>query len=95
MISNDPSKASSLAGTDAIQTLTPSSFDPRNKYAAVLNAVRDAAVSGLSDASVDPSGVEVKVFRIEVGSSRVEYWVVALEMGEGRIVGFRTKAVET
>lgn len=52
-------------------------------------------MSGVSEASIDPSGVEVKVFRIEVGSSRVEYWVVALDMGEGRIVGFRAKAVET
>lgn len=57
----------------------------------MLRAVRAAAVEG---GSGDENAVEVKVYRVEVGTSRVEYYVVALD-GEGMLVGLRAKAIES
>lgn len=71
-----------------ITTLSASSFDPRNQYSGVFKAVR-AAASGKDE------DVEVKVYRVEVGPSRVEYFVLGLDTEQGRVVGFRAKAVET
>ncbi|OOF99619.1 hypothetical protein ASPCADRAFT_203390 [Aspergillus carbonarius ITEM 5010] len=73
--------------SDAIETLSPSMFDPRNQYAGVLRAVR-ASVG-------DEQGADVKVYRVEVGSSRVEYFVLGLDGKEGLLVGLRAKAIET
>lgn len=41
------------------------------------------------------SGVDVKVYRVEVGASRVEYWLLALNIEESLLVGLRVKAVES
>ncbi|KAL6232270.1 hypothetical protein BDW75DRAFT_243139 [Aspergillus navahoensis] len=78
--------------SDTIETLSPSSFDPKNQYASVLKAVRAAAVE---NSKGDESAVEVKVYRVEVGTSRVEYYITALD-GEGALlVGLRAKAIES
>ncbi|KAL4943485.1 hypothetical protein BDV06DRAFT_210983 [Aspergillus oleicola] len=77
--------------SSSVETLSPSSFDPKNQYASVLKAVRAAAVQGSGG---DEGSVDVKVYRVETGSSRVEYWVVALD-GEGLLVGLRAKAIES
>ncbi|KAL4933559.1 uncharacterized protein BDV17DRAFT_287209 [Aspergillus undulatus] len=77
--------------SSSIETLSPSSFDPKNQYSSVLKAVRAAAVH---DSGGDEGAVEVKVYRVETGSSRVQYWVVALD-GEGLLVGLRAKAIES
>lgn len=82
-----------MVESDAIETLSPSSFDPKTQYTAVVKAVREAAAA--SDSSVDESGVDVKVFRVDVGKSRVEYWVLALDAADGKIVGLKAKAVES
>ncbi|KAJ5081921.1 hypothetical protein NUU61_010185 [Penicillium alfredii] len=79
--------------TQGISTLSPSSFDPKNQYASALHAVRAAAVEQAADS--DPSGVDVKVYRVELTSTKLEYWVLALAAPEGRLVGLRAKAVET
>lgn len=71
-----------------ITTLSASSFDPRDQYPSVFKAVR-AAASGKDE------DVEVKVYRVDVGSSWVDYFVLGLETEKGRVVGFRAKAVET
>ncbi|ODM17714.1 hypothetical protein SI65_06502 [Aspergillus cristatus] len=71
-----------------ITTLSASSFDPRNQYPSVFKAVR-AAASGPDE------DVEVKVYRVEVGSSRVEYFVLGLDTEKGRVVGLKARAVET
>jgi len=76
-----------------ISTLTPSSFDPNNQYSSVFHAVRSAAVE--SDDNGDQSAVEVKVYRVELSSTKLEYWLLALDVVEGRIVGLRAKAVES
>ncbi|KAF7713507.1 Uncharacterized protein PECH_003326 [Penicillium ucsense] len=77
----------------AITTLSPSSFDPKNQYSSVLHAVRSAAVE--QDTDADQSKVEVKVYRVELTSTKLEYWVVALDGAEGRLVGLRAKSVES
>lgn len=43
----------------------------------------------------EEAGVEVKVYRVQVGSSRVEYYVLALDVDEGLVVGLRAKAIES
>ena len=55
--------SSLISDTDlssSITTLSSTSFDPRGEYAGVLRAVQDAA----------SSGAEVKVYRVEIGTSR-------------------------
>lgn len=79
--------------SQAISTLSPSSFDPKNQYTPVLHAVRSAAVEKASDA--DQSGVEVKIYRVELTSTKLEYWLLALDVPEGRVVGLRAKAFES
>lgn len=54
----------------------------------MFKAVR-AAASGQDE------NVEVKVYRVDVGSSRVDYFVLGLDTEKGRVVGFRARAVET
>ncbi|KAL2832947.1 hypothetical protein BDW59DRAFT_138955 [Aspergillus cavernicola] len=81
--------------SSSIETLSPSSFDPKDQYASVFRAVRAAAVQGSGSDGGDSSAVDVKVYRVEVGTSRVEYYVLALGGEEGVIVGFRAKAVES
>lgn len=73
--------------SNSIETLTFSTFDPRNQYSGVVRAVR-AAVG-------DEEGAAVKVYRVEVARSRVEYFVLALDGTEGLVVGLRAKAIET
>ncbi|EPS28233.1 hypothetical protein PDE_03179 [Penicillium oxalicum 114-2] len=77
----------------SISTLSPSSFDPKDQYSSVLHAVRSAAVEKDSDA--DQSNVEVKIYRVELTSTKLEYWVVALDGVEGRVVGLRAKSFES
>lgn len=79
--------------SNAISTLSPSSFDPKNQYASVLRAVRAAAVE--NDPSADESAVDVKVYRVELSSTKLEYWVLALEGAGSRLVGLRAKAAES
>lgn len=79
--------------SSSIETLSASSFDPKNQYESALHAVRAAAVEGDSDA--DQSAVDIKVYRVELSSTKVEYWVLALEPAEGRLVGLRAKSVES
>ncbi|PYH36153.1 uncharacterized protein BO87DRAFT_414695 [Aspergillus neoniger CBS 115656] len=88
----DAAALSNLVSPDAdlsnsIETLTFSTFDPKNQYAGVVRAVR-AAVG-------DEEGAAVKVYRVEVARSRVEYFVLALDGTEGLVVGLRAKAIET
>ncbi|PWY71622.1 hypothetical protein BO70DRAFT_399324 [Aspergillus heteromorphus CBS 117.55] len=95
----DASRLSSLISpnkdlSSAIETLSPASFDPRNQYASALKAVRAAVAQGSGD-SVDESAVDIKVYRVEVGSSRVEYFVLALDVERGLVLGLRAKAIES
>lgn len=79
--------SSLISDTDlsSITTLSATSFDPRDEYASVVRAVQEAA----------SSGAEVKVYRVEIGRSRVEYFVLGLDGDKGRVVGLKASAVET
>lgn len=77
----------------AISTLSATSFDPKNQYSSVFHAVRSAAVEKDNDA--DRSAVDIKVYRVELSSTKLEYWVLALDAVEGRVVGLRAKSVES
>lgn len=68
----------------SVEELSYSSFDPRGQYTGVRDKVRDAAGAG-----------DVKVYRVETEGARVEYFVLGLEKGQGRVVGVRAKAVES
>lgn len=91
LLTNDYQKAhlsSLISDTDlssSITTLSSTSFDPRDEYASVVRAVQAAA----------SSGAEVKVYRVEIGRSRVEYFVLGLDGDKGRVVGLKASAVET
>lgn len=76
--------------SQSISTLSPSDFDPKNQYSKALGAVRDAGSENDTDKSV-----ELKVYRVEATSTKVEYWVLALHKPESRLVGLRAKAVES
>lgn len=83
------SDSSSSLAQAGISTLSASSFDPKNQYSSVLKAVREAA------SGTDRSDVEIKVYQLAVGSTRSEYWVLALDGKGGRIVGMKARAVES
>lgn len=68
----------------SIEELSYSSFDPRGQYSGVREKVRDAA-----------GGADVRVYRVETGGARAEYFVLGLEKGHGRVVGVRARAVES
>ncbi|KAJ5505050.1 hypothetical protein N7463_007924 [Penicillium fimorum] len=79
--------------SQSISTLSPSSFDPNNQYSTALDAIRAAAVE--KDSGADQSAVELKVYRVEQTSTKIEYWILALHAPESRLVGLRAKAVES
>ncbi|KAJ5123925.1 uncharacterized protein N7515_007750 [Penicillium bovifimosum] len=79
--------------SQSISILSPDSFDPKNQYSAALDAVRAAAVE--KDSGAEQSAVELKVYRVEQTSTKIEYWVLALHAPESRLVGLRAKAVES
>jgi hypothetical protein len=54
--------------------------------------VRAAAVQSSGG---DESAVEIKVYRVETGTSRVEYYVTALDAEGSLLVGLRAKAIES
>ena len=70
-------------------------WDPRGMYGGVVRAVREAAGFGEKGEAGEGDDGEVRVYRVEVGVSRVEYFVVALERNGGRVVGVRARSVES
>ena len=67
----------------SVSTLTTKEFDPKGQYGDVVKAVEKAGNG------------KVKVFRIEEGRSRVQYWVLGWDKSEGKVVGLRARAVES
>lgn len=59
-------------------------WNVKDVYEEVVKAVRSAG----------GEKSEVKVFRVEHGSTRCEYYVVVVD-DEGNVVGFRARAVES
>lgn len=59
-------------------------FDPKDQYRDVVELVDSVAHGG-----------QVQVYRVHHGQTRAEYYVVALEKAQSRLVGIRAKAVES
>lgn len=70
-----------LIGSDKVEEVEGTSFE--GQYKKVMDAVKQAG-----------NGT-VKVFRVELKGTRAEYYVVAVDDKEGRIVGLKALAVES
>lgn len=71
-----------LIGNDKeVEEVKQKSFE--SQYKTVIDAVKKAG-----------SG-QVKVFRVELSSTRAEYYVVAVDEKEGRVVGLKALSVES
>lgn len=70
-----------LGGDKDVEEVKQKGFE--SQYKTVIDAVK-AAGSG-----------EVKVFKVELDRTRSEYFVVAIDEKEGRIVGLKALAVES
>ena len=70
----------------SIEELSVQDFDPQGQHKAVVDAVRQAGQGG--------SG-EAKVFRVEIGSTRVAYYVLTVAEDGRKLVGVVTNAVES
>lgn len=79
-----PDREHSLLGLLSIQESEPKHWDVRGQYANVIKAVQEAAGSK-----------EVKVYKLNIGEPRAEYWVIALDAKGGRLVGLKALAVES
>ncbi|MCJ1267454.1 hypothetical protein MMC22_007339 [Lobaria immixta] len=69
-------------GSD-VTTLSPKEFDPHGQYKAVLEAVESSG-DGKS-----------RIFRVDHGKTRAEYYIVGHDQEGKRIVGLKAKAVES
>ena len=65
-----------------VEELSVEDFDPRGEYKEVLDKVEEVG-----------EGKGVKIFRVEVDRTRVEYYVVTV--GERKLIGVVAKAVES
>ena len=66
-----------------VSTLSPQEFDPNGDYKEVLQAVEKAGDG------------KARIFRLDQGRSRAEYFVVGHDQKSKRIVGLKAKAVES
>lgn len=78
--------------SSSISALSVGEFDPKKQYSTVLSAVRTAASE---NSNADAESVDVKVYRVELTSTKLEYYVLALDKADGRIVGLRAKSIES
>ena len=69
-----------------MEELSIGDFDPRGQYQAITDAVTGAGTGGRG---------EVRVFRVEVSRTRVEYYVVTVAEDGRKLIGVVAKAVES
>lgn len=67
-----------------ITQLESSTWDRRGKYTDVVHAVAKATGGGA-----------VRVYRVEGLGSRVEYYIVGVDRGKGKLVGFKVLSIES
>jgi hypothetical protein len=90
---DDFAKAAGLKGgesttsTTNVEKLNVKAFDPRGQYAEVIEAVK-AAGDGDGDGNVG-------VYRLEVSSTRIVYFVVTLADKGSKLVGVKVESVES
>lgn len=71
----------------AVSEIDVKSFDPRGEYTKVFGAIEGA---------VGKDAKALKVFKVEAGGARVEYWILgAAIMGEQHVVGAKALSVES
>lgn len=69
---------------EKIEIMDVSEWDRTGMYREVVEAVREAC-----------KGADVRVYRVPRGRTRVEYWVVGVVGGEGRLVGVKALGIES
>lgn len=73
------------SGAEAdITILDITEWDREGQYKDVVDATREAS-----------KGADVRVYRVSIGGPRVEYWVVGLDKGQGRLVGVKALGIES
>lgn len=63
--------------------MSRSEFDPRSQYKEVLRAVERAG-DGKS-----------RIYRVGLGKTRIEYYVVGIDNENRRVIGLKARAVES
>ena len=66
-----------------ISTVSTKEFDPKGDYKEVLQGVEKAGDG------------KTRIYRLEMGKSRAEYYVVGFHEKGGKVVGLKAKAVES
>lgn len=66
----------------SIEIMDVSQWDTQGQYKEVVDAVREAC-----------QGSDVRVYRVEHGGTRMEYWVVGIS--DGRLTGVKALSVES
>ena len=72
-----------MGNQSEVSTVSPGDFDPKGQYNEVLKAVENAGDG------------KARIYRIEKGKARVEYYIVGLDEKSGRVVGLKAKSVES
>lgn len=70
-----------------IEILDPVKWDSKGQYKDLVDATRKACMGG-----------DVRVYRVPLGGTRVEYWVVGVDRGtkgKNKLVGVKALAVES
>ena len=70
------------------------SFDRLDQYRNVFKAIL-VATKGAGEETRKNAAEWLKVYRIQHGKTRLEYWIVGLDGAKGRILGLKARAVET
>lgn len=66
-----------------ISTLSQEDFDPQGQYKVIIKAVDDAA------------GGKSRIYRVNHGKTRADYYVVGFDEKGKKVVGLKAKAVES
>ncbi|KAI9681378.1 MAG: hypothetical protein M1817_002661 [Caeruleum heppii] len=70
--------------TGLVSSLTVDQWDPKSEYKDIVQAIEEASAAE-----------HVRIYRIEHSKTKLEYFIVALDQKSSKIVGLRTRAVET
>ncbi len=66
-----------------VSTLSAHDFDPKGQYTDILKAVEEAGDG------------KARIFRVDHGRTRAEYYVVSLDTKGKKVMGLKAKAVES
>jgi len=66
-----------------VSTLSAQEFDPKGQYKNVLQAVEKAGDG------------TARIFRVDHGRTRAEYFVISLDTKGKKVIGLKAKAVES